>query len=91
MAFERFLFVMNVPDMSLQVAGDGEGSLAVLAFVWLFASVCAEMACQVGRSRKHLATVFAAVFFLVFHLLRCHGAVAAKGELRLTGLAGSRE
>lgn len=36
---EGLLLVVNVPDMSLQVGGDGEGALAVLTLVRLLTRV----------------------------------------------------
>ena len=38
-AFVRFLFVVNVADVALQVGRDGEGALAELALVRLLPSV----------------------------------------------------
>ena len=35
--FERFLLVVNVANVTLKIGGDGEGTLAVFAFVRLFA------------------------------------------------------
>ena len=34
--FERFLLVVNISYMSLQIRADGEGPLAIFAFVGLF-------------------------------------------------------
>ena len=36
---ERLLFVVDIANVPLQVAGDAEGALAILAFVGLFACV----------------------------------------------------
>ena len=46
-ALVRFLFVVDVPDVSLEIGGDGEGALAVFAFVRLLSSVGPQMAGQV--------------------------------------------
>lgn len=44
----RLLFVVDVSDVALQVAGDAEGPLTELTLVWLFPCVCTEVAGQVG-------------------------------------------
>ena len=51
--------------MTLQVWRDWEGSLAELALVRLLARVGPQVSCQVGRSGKCFATIFAAVSFFI--------------------------
>jgi len=57
----RLLLVVNVPDVPLEVGGDGEGPLAEVALVRLLAGVGAEVPGQVGGPGKGLAAIFAAV------------------------------
>ena len=54
-------FVMDVPHMPLEVAGNAEGSIAFFAFVRLFSGVSSQVSRQVGRSRKMFAAVFARI------------------------------
>ena len=61
---ERLLFIVDIAHMALQIGGDGERSLAVLALVWLLARVCAQVARQVGRAGEHFAAEFACVAVL---------------------------
>ena len=61
---EGLLFVVNIADVALQVGGDGEGALAVLALVGLLPRVGAQVAGQVGRAREHLAAELAGVAVL---------------------------
>lgn len=52
---EGLLLVVDVPDMSLQVGGDGEGPVTVLALVRLLPRVGPEVPGQVSRPRERLA------------------------------------
>ena len=54
-------FVVDVPDMPLEVGGNAEGSIAFFAFVRLFSGVSSQVSRQVGRSRKMFAAVFARI------------------------------
>ena len=58
---ERFLLVVNVPDVPLEIGGDGKWPFAVFALVWLLSCVGAEVSGQVSRSWKDFATKFAPV------------------------------
>jgi len=75
---EGLLFVVNIADVALQVGGDGEGALAVLALVGLLPRVGAQVAGQVGRAREHLAAELAGV--AVLGLAVQEPAAAAAGE-----------
>lgn len=46
-ALERLLLVVDVSDVTLEVAGDAETPLAVLALIRLFASVRPQVSCQI--------------------------------------------
>ena len=63
---ERFLLVVNVPDVPLEIGGDGKWPFAVFALVWLLSCVGAEVSGQVSRSWKDFATKFAGVPILWF-------------------------
>jgi len=52
---------VDVPDMPLQIGGDGEGSFTVLALVRLLTRVGSQVTSQVCRTGKYFAAVFAAV------------------------------
>ena len=58
---ERFLLVVNVAHVPLQVGRDGERAVAVFAFVRLLARVGPQVARQIGRSRKDFAAKFARI------------------------------
>lgn len=58
---EGFLFIMDVPDMSLKIGGYAEGSLAILAFIWLFSGVSSQVTSQICRSGKHFSAEFTGV------------------------------
>ncbi len=58
---ERFLLVVNIANVSLQVGRDGEGAIAIFAFVRLFPCVSPQVASQVGRAREDLAAELARV------------------------------
>lgn len=58
---ERFLLVVNIANVPLQIRRDGEGAIAVFALVRLFARVSPQMAGQVSRTREDLAAEFARI------------------------------
>lgn len=58
---ERFLLVVNIANVPLQIRRDGEGAIAVFALVRLFARVRPQMAGQVSRTREDLAAEFARI------------------------------
>lgn len=62
---EGTLLVVNVPHMTLEIAGYAEGTFAVLALVRLLAGVRPKMAGKVCGSREHFATELARVSVLV--------------------------
>ena len=59
--FERFLFVVNISNVSLEIRWNWKRSLAVFAFIRLFSGVCPQMSCQVGWPGEHLPAELAAV------------------------------
>lgn len=61
---ERFLLVVDVPDVALQVARDAEAPLAVLALVRLFTGMSPEVPRQIGRSGEHFTAELARVSVL---------------------------
>ena len=63
-ALERFLLVVDVPHVALQVAGDAEAPLAVFTLVGLLAGVRPQVPRQVGGSGEHLAAELARVSVL---------------------------
>ncbi len=58
---ERLLLVVDVPNVSLEVGGDAERTLAVLTLVRLLSGVCAQVTGQIGRAGEDLSAVSAAV------------------------------
>lgn len=72
---ERLLLVVDVPDVSLEVAGDAEGPLAVLALVGLLPGVGSQVPGQVCASGKDFPAEFARVpvFGLQSGVSHCNG------------------
>lgn len=63
-ALERFLLVMNIPHVTLQVARDAEAPLAVLTLVRLLARVSPQVPRQIGRPGEHFTAELARVSVL---------------------------
>ena len=59
--FERFLFVVNISNVSLEIRRNWKRSLAVFAFVRLFPSMSPQVTGQVGRPGENLPAELAAV------------------------------
>lgn len=60
-ALERFLLVVDVAHVSLQIGRYAERTFAIVALVRLFARVRAEVASQVGAAREHFLTELARI------------------------------
>jgi len=83
MTTEWSFFIVNIPNVTLKVRADREGSFTVLALVRLFASVCSKMTGEIGRSREHLGAELARIPILA-------DAVLDGGEMMMT-IVTSRE
>lgn len=65
---ERFLLVMDVAHVPLQIGRYAERTFTIIAFVRLFARMRPKVTGQVGAARKHFLTKLARIpakFFLV--------------------------
>lgn len=72
---EWFFLVVNIPHVTLQIAGNAETPLAILALVGLLSGVGPQVTGQVGRAWEYLSAELARVSLSVFdHLCRQFGA-----------------
>ena len=76
--FERFLFVVNISNVSLEIRRNWKRSLAVFAFVRLLARVSPQVAGEVGRPGENLPAELAAVPVLGLLASSQHVGVAAQ-------------
>ena len=61
MYLKWFFFVVNVPDVSLQIRRNGKRPFAIFALVRLLSRVRSQVSRQIGRSRKNFSAKFARV------------------------------
>lgn len=63
-AFERFLFVVNISNMSLKIRRNRKRPFAVFAFVGLLTRVGPKVSGQISRAGEDFATKLASVSVL---------------------------
>jgi len=78
---ERLFLVVDITHMTLQVRRYTERPLTVFALVWLFTSMCTEMAGQIGRPGEHFATELAGISILDFTTSRARRNAVGLGIL----------